>query len=1513
MPILRSDIEKALDEIISNEQGMAFQGLAVVLAKKKWSELIACERKKDLGADAIARATHAPDGKGKVLACSLTAELAKIQADASKVKQHFDDVRLFIFATPMKVTNYRQETEEWSATLQKQFGYDLVVISREEIISLLLEPSNTPLCRTLLGIPVPFEEPIADLHAQVYEATSELSASWSSRIVGKPLLELRAVEFQQYGKESAAVLRLNDLLAALTQGRRLVLEAPAGRGKTTTLVQLARQRAGEKGIAFLIDLALWTKSNLDILSFLAGMRPFQARSLGATSLARLYDAEHFSFLLNGWNKIAESDAPAAVTALAHLERMFPTAGIIVATRAHHITPPLPGALGIRLLPLNRAERAHYVRERLGATASQLVAKLDREPVLDNLTRTPLILSAVCDIFASGAAIPNTKMAVLQAVIQLHEKSEEHRNHLLLPPLGGRARAYLEDLARAMMQGGRVSIAEDEARSAVASTAAKLHQAKQIAAIPEPQAVLNALCARHLLERLDYPETTFRFEHQQFQEFFAALQANDALRASSQDRDDSRVFLENFVNDSAWAEPLRMIAEHIGARSAELPNDDAVKAGQHLVTMALNVDPVFAAELAQLCGPSVWAGIKDTVGPLLLAWYRLPEPHGQCALAAMLATGSPDFADVILPLASHEDRQIRLSLFWPRRRLHLSTFGPNWRQTVGSWNEEARVDFVSEMIHYHAAPQAIVDFAIGDPSMNVKNAALRAFAWLGTDQEITDLLAGLDAGAFQAAVQELSVAEIPIALRPQAQLVFQELHRSCADPLTGLRHLLRAAELGGSNLTDGLKAQLARLNPSAIEDNAHDLVASALRAICAEEAEWGNKWVAEKIANGSLWRDDWLQFVSEVPAEIKQPLLEKLENEDVGHSQLSRSVKLLAQRSDIGIAARLFRKICALEIKMAQTRDAELASAIRRQLSDFFRAMPANIAVAGFAEIFERDIDDSLELRVVADLVGNVGREDTELRTTLDSALRQRLRAYLKKGVTVVLHDSDFSGALKADLATALGEVGDPDDMGDLKEIIRADIERVRGGRAARPRGETSPMAAGAFMSYSNWHVKAVVRLDPTAADSLLLELLNEPEYEHQAALTLLQLARIRPTAEASFGRNKDFGDIWLARDGKLACTFDDERRARYSAAIKAQITRLLETRSTNGQAASHDRRAKDLAVVLAELDGRSSSDLVLHAASLPGDFDAWVRTDALEKLLFSGAQLPALATLQIIDSVLAQMRTHDHNDQHRFLLRRILCLLPFLDPPSNGLAKLRQMIAAFRLRGYELSETVAAVAQCRFSEALYFIRELLADAQIRDDQLWQASIDALATLDTAESRQLLLGFVDPSAPALSADDRTWRGDGPERQIGALACKNESIRERLLELCSEQLPARRRDLLANVMAQLDSTEATLAGLNLIDDQATPPVPRGTWRQLEHTFVEHRPEGNPYTFTLIARSSNPIRTRLFEFAASDGSRRKAAFELLGQVELWRLEYGRPVTEPRHPALASGTPWPLMPGHA
>jgi hypothetical protein len=41
--------------------------------------------------------------------------------------------------------------------------------------------------------------------------------------------------------------------------------------------------------------------------------------------------------------------------------------------------------------------------------------------------------------------------------------------------------------------------------------------------------------------------------------------------------------------------------------------------------------------------------------------------------------------------------------------------------------------------------------------------------------------------------------------------------------------------------------------------------------------------------------------------------------------------------------------------------------------------------------------------------------------------------------------------------------------------------------------------------------------------------------------------------------------------------------------------------------------------------------------------------------------------------------------------------------------------------------------------------------------------------------------------------------------------------------------------------------------------------------------------------------------------DETRKKTALDLLGEIERLRQSYGRPIDEERHPALATGIPWP------
>src|SRR5487761_292407 len=217
---LRTDVEKALDESIAEEQDFKFQGLGVVLAKQKWPRLIASERRYDLGLDAHAKADFEPDGRGIGLACSLTAEYEKIAEDATKVKENYPDVRVLVFATPGKVTKHKEK--QWAEQLSKDLGLDLVVMSREELVTSLIDPSNADICRSQLGIHIEGKLELQSVIARAREAVAETIDTWAlrPRLRGRPLIDLDAERVEE---ESHERLSVEDLRAFLAQGRRIIL------------------------------------------------------------------------------------------------------------------------------------------------------------------------------------------------------------------------------------------------------------------------------------------------------------------------------------------------------------------------------------------------------------------------------------------------------------------------------------------------------------------------------------------------------------------------------------------------------------------------------------------------------------------------------------------------------------------------------------------------------------------------------------------------------------------------------------------------------------------------------------------------------------------------------------------------------------------------------------------------------------------------------------------------------------------------------------------------------------------------------------------------------------------------------------------------------------------------------------------------------------------------------------------------------------------------------------------
>ena len=1384
--------------------------------------------------------------------------------------------------------------------------------SREEVITTLQVPDNAQLCRTHLDIPVPYQPALADLRVQVREAAAAVASEWAShpRLAGKPSIILNASAVSETQTDSAQLAATASLRALLLQGRRIVLEGSAGRGKTTTLIQLGANDQPSGGIPILIDLPNWVRSGKEMLDYVASSPSFRARGISADGLARLSVAESFLFLLNGWNEIAELYSAAAIDALRNLERSFPTAGIIVATRTHHIVPPLPGAARFRLMPLTPRQRFEYLAQALGENSAQaLHVRLSRDRVLDDLTRTPFVLAEVAGLFSAGRSIPRTKIGLMRAVIRLIEESGEHAGALQAAPLRALAGQYLSALALDLTSRGATVIAETDARAICSSVSEVLRSSGQLAALPESADILATLAGHHVLERNEYPTTSFRFEHQQFQEYYAALTVKDDLTqiVATGDRAQSDLFTRRYVNDPSWGEPLHMIASELGDAGNDIP------AHRSLVESALQVDAVFAARLAFDGGPSLWKEIRGAMHDRLRALYAAPNQHLRgYALTAMLATGSDEFVDIVIPLLTDPDQQVRLHAYRSAMPFHTSSLGDDWWRVVSQWTDDRRAEFVSELTLHQGLVDVGLAFAQSDPSMTVRLAGLRGLSWMGQDDAVAQILQSLSDPECEQAIVQLHREEIPTALYPRAIVAYRSRLSATVDPKARLHLALVLADLNDLDTPQRLKSELSALPLTVVREVSDYTLRPAVEILRNSDPQWLSEWITDRIIEGGPWRDNWLSLILDISPARKAELLHRACTEDM---RRSGGLAVLRACADADTARAVFVAYRDYQpVLLADPRNPEKQS-LNNQLRDLLRSLSRSVVIEGLSDILSQPPINE-ELAIIADLCGLRGADDVAANQSLSAAQRERLRAYLRSAVPFVLGQEDFNGQSKGYLGCALSRVGESVDMTQVMQLIRADITRVREGRAAQARNHRSPQARGSPMSWTSWHIEALIRLGGKDSEPCLLSLLEEPEYEVDAAWGLWTIAHRIPDDPNIMGaqHGQPARDYRCIRDGAFAwrAVFSEDLRKNYTVAIKQRIGSLLQDSATaNAQTLTHQHhRLREFAKALAALDPQESADIILQIAELPSRFDGWTRVALLETLIFASVCLPEARTRVILEPVLAEFRTHGLHNNNGHLLSRLLCLLPFVDEPQRGIARIRELLAEFRVNWYDNRNLLFALAQCSDKAGL----QLLCDIASANTGLFEHSpkdwFEAVASAPFTDAGRIILGFVDPEARTCVTERNVseYALDTIAEHLARLARTDPSVASRLTELTTGTIPPQRRTILAKTIAWFATESSLVAALNLMDDIATPSIPYEVFRALEDLFLEKQPVGaNTQSYTLVPRAASNLKARLYDMAKHDARRTQSAYGLLAQIEEWRLEYGRPASEPRHPLPQSPEMWP------
>ena len=260
-------------------------------------------------------------------------------------------------------------------------------------------------------------------------------------------------------------------------------------------------------------------------------------------------------------------------------------------------------------------------------------------------------------------------------------------------------------------------------------------------------------SHHLLVRTREP-VRYRFQHQQFQEWYASHEVETTMLESAANAEALAKLRAEILDLREWEEPILFAMERM-ARGDERQQTACGVA----IVAAFEVDPILAAEMIFRATDAVWAKVSETIQNFIRRWHS-PAKLDR-AVRFMITSGRPEFRDLVWPLITNEDDQKSLSALRAARRFRPSVLGPNAMKDILSLPLTVRKTVVSE-IAYNSGMDGLDLAALvakNDPDPELKAAAVGGMSFRRADRHVADVLSTADDDTFDLVCREGHLEEI----------------------------------------------------------------------------------------------------------------------------------------------------------------------------------------------------------------------------------------------------------------------------------------------------------------------------------------------------------------------------------------------------------------------------------------------------------------------------------------------------------------------------------------------------------------------------------------------------------------------------------------------------------------------------------------------------------------------------------------------------------------------------------
>ncbi len=1292
------------------------------------------------------------------------------------------------------------------------------------------------------------------------------------------------------GNQGSQRFDVHGLAAAIEIFNEISVTAAPGTGKTTTLLQLTEAILEENNcVAVFMPLSEWSTQSGSFLEYILKRKAF----LGAALEQLMLLAHHgrLTLILDGWNELDLSSRRRAINEIKALQRDFPDVRLVISSRQKEFDNPIFGP-EVQIGELSEDQQLSIAKTLRGPEGEVLMDHAWRTRGVRELVSTPLYLMTLL-AQTPGDELPKTKEEVLRMFVLGHENKAE-KALLLRDAFEGCHRVALTAIAVDAQYAATTSVSSTCARTTLIETERQLKDAGQIREFPKPADAIDLLINLHMIVRSGGDDASLSFQHHQFQEWYASFKVEELMvAAKSGDKAALKALREDMLNIPFWEEAILFACERLSRESQE-----GAEAVAFVVLETMTIDPILSAEIISRSSDDVWELTKETIIPFVDKWHV----QGEIDRAAqfMVHSGRCEFASYIWPLIADESDQASLLAY--AEIFRPSVLGSDLEQNISELSEEKRKHVISD-IASHSGMDGIelaTKLALADESSFVKVSVIEALQFRRADRFVSEILRTAPDEVWSLLVKSWCAKEIA---DPEASERLEKEQEKLMAEVTDPRqkiHLLLNSGAHTSEIGQKIGALIEKVDFSEKQNNdrwtlhqAYEAYPEAVNSALVKQLEEGRK-----IPYGSEC------FLQASGLSIDDGPIVAL----ITQSESEEGVKTAAA-TIIGpkTAGQLIDQIVEVNAQMkASSRPFDEA------LSNKYHALSRLISCTGVNSFLESVIEraqteDVHEIALLADLLARHGDRTEKESLKLDAEVHNRAVSVFNNWSEILLASSEVTRAQFAEMARAIERLALSQLVPVLQKFLTEDIQRWAQAKKDYKEGlkQGNRIDNDACMSWTLQYRRAFAAIGDDQVIELMKSYLPDPEFGFDAACVLKSIwDSIQPVLEDK--RFKSWPDYSIVGDQRI------ERQSQgvnietveFVDDILAVVDRLLQKDCDE----KVQKQALQLAKIAFRMPYKNKEGMIARLLKLP--LPAAAKQDLLMILVLAGEIISADLVLEGINDFFEEAKEKEWMwlDQggRRWQLNNWLGLLPFSDRPEALMDALEKLDDRHK-EPWNMRDILSTLGHAPSAESEKILGQLAQqDERFLSEYDWLAALTRSKSISTA---QVLLKLVCKN----SFLDQRGRADTSDlgKKLAGFMLLHDEFRAEVYEKYQTLGRSKAKATLEYAITEAADVDGVVllvkdaAAQNKLFDQTS------IYSALRTILVGQRESVDWAGAQELYRLPAPdLRKRLFQIVVngSDAEAQLAA-ESLVRTDNTRDFYGSAESEPRHPDIESGIPWPQI----